>query len=157
MFFLELHTRRVHLAGITTNPTGAWTTQQARNLLVNRSHPTRFVIRDRAGQYTCGFDEIFRSIGAHVILTPPQPRQANAFAERWVRSVRHELLDRTLIWNQRQPRRLLECYVEHYNTHRPHRQRAPDQPTTAHASRPAARIKRHTVCGGLINEYRPAA
>jgi len=157
LFVIELHTRHVHLAGITTNPSGDWTAEQARNLLVEGSHPTRFVIRDRAGQYTARFDEIFRSAGAHVILTPPQAPQANAFAERWVRSVRHELLDRTLIWNQRQLRHLLESYVEHYNSHRPHRslhQRAPNQ---TNAVRPAERIERHTVCGGLINEYRPAA
>ena len=90
-------------------------------------------------------------------LTPPQAPQANAFAERWVRSVRHELLDRTLIWNQRQLRHLLESYVEHYNSHRPHRclhHRAPDQ---TNAVRAAERIERHTVCGGHINKYRPAA
>ena len=128
LFFIELHTRHVHLAGITTNPGGAWTAQQAGNPLVEGSHPTRFVIRDRAGQYTARFDEIFRSAGADVIGTPPQAPQANAFAERWVRSVRDELVDRTLIWNQRQLRDLLESYVEHYNSHRPHRslhQRAP--------------------------------
>ncbi len=92
LFLIELHTRHVHLAGITTNPSGAWTAQQARNLLVERSHPTRFVIGDRAGQYTSRFEEIFRSAGADVILTPPQaPQAANAFAEPSVRAVRHEL------------------------------------------------------------------
>lgn len=159
LFFIELDTRRVHLAGITTNPTGPWTTQQTRNLLYDWTHRTQFVIRDRAGQYTLSFDNVFRSIGAEVIMTPPQAPQANAFAERWVRSVRHELLDRTLIWNQRQLHRLLEEYVEHYNTHRPHRslhQQAPESGTDT-ALRPRERIERHTVCGGLINEYRHAA
>ena len=79
LFFVELHTRHVHLAGITTNPSGAWTAEQARNLLVEGSHPTRFVTRDRAGQYTARFDKIFHSTGADVTLTPPQAPQANAF------------------------------------------------------------------------------
>jgi transposase InsO family protein len=159
LFFIELHTRHVHLAGITTNPTGPWTTQQARNLLYHWTHRTRFVIRDRAGQYTLSFDDVFRSIGVEVMKTPPQAPQANAFAERWVRSVRHELLDRSLIWNQRQLHRLLQEYVEHYNTHRPHRslhQQAPDGGTLTEIRR-GARIERHAVCGGLINEYRRAA
>ncbi|MGI9051505.1 MAG: integrase core domain-containing protein [Ilumatobacteraceae bacterium] len=93
-------------------------------------------------------------------MSPPdqsQAPQANAFAERWVRSVRHELLDRTLIWNQRQLRHLLESYVEHYNSHRPHRSLHHRAPNQTNAVRPAERIERHTVCGGLINEYRPAA
>jgi transposase InsO family protein len=159
LFFIEIHTRRVRLARVTTNPSSAWTTQQARNLLFDWSDRTRFVIRDRAGQYTSSFDDVFRSIRAEVILTPPQAPQANAFAERCVRSVRHELLDRTLIWNQRQLHRLLDDYVEHYNTHRPHRslqQCAPDGEAVT-GGRPDRRIERHTVCGGLINQYRHAA
>ena len=98
-------------------------------------------------------------LDAQPITTPPGAQQANVFAERWVRSVRHELLDRTLIWNQQQLRRLLDDYVEHYNTHRPHRslgQRAPDGPAVA-AIGPGPPIQRHTTCAGLINEYRPAA
>lgn len=157
LFFIELHTRRVYLAGVTPNPTGAWTTQQARNLLMDWTHRTRFVIRDRASQYTASFDEIFRSLGVEVILTPRQAPQANAFAERWVRSVRHELLDRTLIWNQRQLRRLLDEYVEHYNSHhRSLQQRAPDGRATT-TIRPGERVERRTTCGGLIAEYRHAA
>ena len=159
LFFIEIHTRRVHLAGITANPNGAWTTQQARNLLLRVEQRIRFVVHDGAGQYTTSFDEVFRAVGAEAITTPPGAPQANAFAERWVRSVRHELLDRTLVWNQRQLRRLLDDYVEHYNTHRPHRslgQRAPDGPIVA-AIGPGRPIQRHTTCAGLINEYRPAA
>ena len=117
------------------------------------------MVHDGAGQYTTSFDDVFRAVGAEAITTPPGAPQANAFAERWVRSVRHELLDRTLIWNQHQLRRLLDDYVEHYNTHRPHRslgQRAPDGPTVA-AIGPGQPIQRHTTCAGLINEYRPAA
>ncbi|MCP4959116.1 MAG: transposase, partial [Actinomycetia bacterium] len=106
LFFIEIDTRRVHIAGFTTNPTGTWTAQAARNLTTAAYRKAiRFVIRDGPGQYTRTFDNVFAAIGAEVIKTPPGAPQANAFAERWVRTVRHELLDRTLIWNQRQLRR----------------------------------------------------
>ena len=117
------------------------------------------MVHDGAGQYTASFDDVFRAVGAQPITTPPGAPQANAYAERWVRSVRHELLDRTLIWSQSQLRRLLEDYVEHFNTHRPHRalgQRAPTGSIAAAIS-PGQLIQRHTTCAGLINEYRPAA
>ena len=157
LFFIEVETRRLHLAGITANPTGAWTTQAARNLLMDYSRPIRFVIHDGAGQYSPAFDEMFRSIDAHPIATPP--RAPKAFAERWVRTVRHELLDRTLVWNQRQLRRLLEEYVAHYNEHRPHRSLDQEPPSGSKVTAIDAdrRVKRNAVCGGLINEYRPAA
>ena len=159
LFFIELDSRIVHLAGITTYPTGPWTTQQARNLLMHLESRVRFVIHDGAGQYTRSFDDVFIAIGAEAITTPPGAPQANAYAERWVRRVRHELLDRTIIWNNRQLRVLLEEYVRHYNQHRPHRslgQRAPACEDLA-AIAPAEPIQRHTTCGGLINEYRTAA
>jgi transposase InsO family protein len=159
LFFLELDTRRVHLAGITTNPDGPWTIQQARNLLMRYQRRLGFVIHDGAGQYTASFDAVFASIGAEAIRTPPGAPQANAFAERWVRSLRHELLDRTIVWNQRQLRALLDEYASHYNSHRPHRglgQRAPDDRDVAEIE-PAVTIQRHTTCSGLINKYRPAA
>jgi transposase InsO family protein len=160
LFFIEIDTRRVHLAGITTNPTGAWTAQAARNLTMAYGKAIRFVIRDGAGQYTRTFDHVFAAIGAEVIKTPPGAPQANAFAERWVRTVRHELLDRTLIWNQRQLRHLLTDFVMHYNEHRPHRnlnQRAPADNADAAAITLGQPIQRATTCAGLINEYRPAA
>jgi transposase InsO family protein len=159
LFFIELDTRRVHLAGITTNPTGAWTTQAARNLMVRYDHTIRFLIRDGAGQFIGGFDEVFRSDGATIIRTPPYTPVANAYAERWVGTARRELCDRTLIWNQRQLERALREYVEHYNTHRPHRtlgQRAPNDREVV-AYRPGQPIRRHPTCGGLINQYRQAA
>lgn len=99
LFFIEIDNRRVHLAAITTNPTGPWTAQAARNLTLTYQRAIRFVIRDSAGQYTRTFDNVFAAIGADVITTPPSSPQTNAFAERWVRTIRHELLDRTLIWN----------------------------------------------------------
>ena len=159
LFFIELHTRRVHLAGITKNPTGAWTTQAARNLMM-RPHPKiRFLIRDGAGQFVAGFDEVFRSDGATIIRTPARAPVANAYAERWVGTVRRELLDRALVWNRPQLEQLMREYVEHYNTHRPHRslgQRAPgDRGVVAY--RPGQPLRRHPTCRGLINEYRQAA
>ena len=159
LFFIEIDTRRVHLAGITTNPTGAWTTQAARNLLMDYERSIRFVIHDGAGQYGPSFDAVFRSICADPITTRPRAPKANAFAERWVRTVRHELLDRTLIWNQRQLSRLLEEYVAHYNQHRPHRSLDQDPPegSTVADIDDDHRVRCRPVCGELINEYRSAA
>jgi putative transposase len=159
LFFIELDTRRVHLAGTTTNPTGTWTTQAARNLMMSYEHRIRFLIRDGAGQFIAAFDDVFRSDGATIIRTPPYTPVANAYAERWVATVRRELLDRTLIWNHRQLEQLLHEYVEHYNTHRPHRtlrQRAPDNRVVVEY-RAGQPIRRHPRCAGLINEYRHAA
>jgi putative transposase len=159
LFFLELETHRVHLAGITTNPTGTWTTQAARNLMMGHERTIRFLIRDGAGQFVAAFDEVFRSDGATIIRTPPYTPVANTYAERWVATVRRELLDRTLIWKRSQLEELLRDYVEHYNTHRPHRslgQRAPDNAGIVDY-RSGQPIQRHPTCGGLINEYRHAA
>ena len=114
LFFIELDTRRVHLAGITTNPTGVWTTQAVRNLMMGYDHTIRFLIRDGVGQFVAGFDEVFRSDGTTIIRTPPRTPVANAYAERWVGTVRREFLDRTLIWNHRQLEQVLREYVEHY-------------------------------------------
>jgi transposase InsO family protein len=103
---------------------------------------------------------VFAAVGASVITIPPGAPKANAFAERWVRSIRHELLDRTLIWNQRQLRRLLEEFVAHHNEHRPHRsldQRAPTDQGDATVIELDQPIRRTTTCHGLTNEYRPAA
>jgi len=160
-FFIELGTRRVDLAGITTNPTGAWTTQAARNLLMDLPETFRFVIHDGAGQYSPAFDAVFDAAGIEPITTPPRAPMANAYAERWVRTLRHELLDRTIIWNERHLRRLLTDYLDHYNAHRPHRsldQHAPDdtpgeliEPSFGH------NVERRSTCAGLINEYRTAA
>jgi putative transposase len=119
----------------------------------------RFLIRDGACQFVAAFDEIFRSEGATIIRTPPRTPVANAYAERWVASVRRELLDRTLVWNRRQLEQLLREYVEHYNSHRPHRrldQRAPDDRGVVEY-RQGQPMRRHPTCAGLINEYRQAA
>lgn len=163
MFVIEVHTRRVHLAGITSNPTGPWTTQAARNLLMHLGdqHGFRFLIRDGAGQFTRAFDAVLAGSGITAIRIPPRAPQANAFAERWVRTLRHELLDRTIIWNERQLWALLVEYIDHYNHHRPHRgidQRAPnDTAGIVSPIRLGQSIRRKTTCSGLINEYRYAA
>lgn len=159
LFFIEIDTRRVHLGGITTNPTGPWTTQAARNFRMNIDRQFRFVIHDGAGQYTRSFDAVFEAEAISAITTPPRAPMANAYAERWVRTLRHELLDRTIIWNERQLRALLIDYIDHYNRHRPHRsldQAAPDTTTVGmiDANQP---ILRRARCGGLINEYHQAA
>ena len=160
LFFIEVHSRRVHLAAITTNPAGAWTAQAARNLLMGYDNALRCVVRDGAGQSSRAFDDVFAAIGEPVITTAPGAPQANAFAKRWVRTVRHELLDRTLIWNQRQLRRLLNEFAAHYNEHRPHRslgRRAPRDQHDKSVIELGCPIHRTTTCAGLINEHRPAA
>jgi transposase InsO family protein len=159
LFFIELDRRRVHLAGITTNPTRAWTAQAARNFMMRAEPTIRFLIRDGAGQFIGAFDEVFRSDGTTIIRTPPRTPVANAYAERWVGTVRRELCDRTLIWNHRQLEQLLDEYVEHYNSHRPHRSLDRCAPNDAEvvACRPSRPIQRHPTCNGLINQYRQAA
>ena len=160
LFFIEIGTRRVHLGGITPTPTGAWTTQAARNLLMSIDRPFRFVIHDGAGQYSPAFDAVFEGAGIEPITTPPRAPTANAYAERWVRTLRHELLDRTIIWNKRQLRRLLTDYLDHYNGHRPHRsldQHAPDDEGTVIEMATGRTVERRATCAGLINEYRAAA
>jgi putative transposase len=162
LFVIEVATRHVHLAGITANPTGSWTTQAARNLTMKLGdrHPFRFLIRDGAGQFTRSFDAALAGSDITAIRTPPRSPQANAFAERWVRTLRHELLDRTIIWNEHQLRQLLEEYLEHYNSHRLHRglhERAPNDTEDVTPIGTGQPIKRHITCAGLINEYRTAA
>ena len=124
LFFIELDTRRVHLAGVTANPDGQWVTQQARNLLLvlgEQGRRARFVLRDRDAKFSRTFDEVFRSDGAEVLLTPVQAPRANAYAERWVRTVRAECLDWLLVVSRGHLEQILRVYVQHYNRHRPHR------------------------------------
>lgn len=114
----------LHLAGITAHPTSLWVTQQARHLvwaLEDRGRLVRYLIRDRDAKFTRCFDDVLRSIGATVILTPIQAPNANAFSERWVGTVRRECLDHLLIIGGRHLQRVLDEYARHYNAHRPHR------------------------------------
>jgi transposase InsO family protein len=163
LFFIELATRRVYLAGVTAHPTGAWVAQQARNVLMDIEHridPLRFLLRDRDSKFTAAFDAVFTAVGAQVIRTPPQAPQANAIAERWVGTVRRECMDRMLIVGERHLRVVLDEYVGHYNDHRPHqglRQQPPDPPPPPRLRDLDARVDRRPILGGLINEYAPAA
>ena len=162
LFVIEHATRPVHLAGITANPMGPWTTQVARSFCtrLGDGRRFRFIIRDGAGQFARPYDTVLAGSGITAIRIPPRSPQANAYAERWVRTLRHELLDRTIIWNERQLKRLLEEYIEHYNEHRPHRgigQRAPNDTNNVTPIQPDHRIERTTTCNGLINQYQPAA
>jgi putative transposase len=162
LFFIELATRRVRLAGVTQNPDSAWVAQQGRNVfLEERQLPVQFLIRDRDSKYSGPFDEVFRTEGAQVILTPIGTPQANAFAERWVRTVRTECLDWTLVFGRRHLERILRTYVEHYNRARPHRglhlaTPEPRQPPEDAHGQPRG-VRRQDVLGGLIHEYEWAA
>jgi len=119
LFFIELGTRRVHLAGVTANPNGTWVAQQARNLLLPAEgrRQLRFLLHDRDAKFTRVFDDVFRSEGADVLLTPVQAPNANAHAERWIRTVRAECLDWLLIVGRGHLERVLGVYVEHYLRH----------------------------------------
>jgi putative transposase len=161
-FLLEVGNRTVHLLGATTNPDGRWTTQQIRNLVMDlgdRVTQFRFLIRDRAGQFAASFDVVLADVGIRVVRIPPRCPQANCFAERFVRTLRAELTDRMLIFNQRHLCVVLAEYIRHCNGRRPHRARdlRPPQPTHPVAALSHERIKRHSVLGGLINEYERAA
>jgi len=166
LFFIQLHNRRVHLAGVTANPTGAWVAQQARNLAValdEEATVVRFLIRDRDSKFTRAFDDVWHGLGAEVILTPIQAPNADAVAERWVGTLRRECLDHLLIAGRRQLLHLLHLYVEHYNRHRPHRGldlSAPEPSERCEQADPSAaarQLHRHDVLGGLIHEYERAA
>jgi hypothetical protein len=138
LFFIELDTRRVHLAGVTAHPDGAWVTQQARNLLVviaERGQQLRFLIRDRDAKFTRSFDDVFGSEGAQVLLTPVQAPNANAHAECWIRAVRAQCLDWLLIVGRGHLEQVLHVYVQHYHAHRPHRTLG-----LQHQTRPAGRL-----------------
>jgi putative transposase len=160
LFFIELESRRVHLAGCTTNPTGAWVTQQARNLsFTGIFERIRFLIHDRDSKFCGAFDEIFRSEGITVIETPIRAPQANAYAERFVRTVRVECLDWLLIIGRRHLETVLHTYTAHYNGERPHRALALLSPDSTNADPPPSggEIKRRDRLGGLIHEYHRAA
>jgi putative transposase len=165
-FVIKVGTRHVHVLGVTANPDGAWTIQQARNLLMDlaeRASQFQFLVRDRAGQFTEAFDAVLAGAGIEVVKIPPRSPGANAYAERWVRTVRAECTDRMLIAGPRHLRAVLDEYVAHYNRHRPHRARElrpPDAGDTATApvtDLAAARIRRSNLLGGLIHEYERAA
>jgi putative transposase len=161
-FVTEIGTRRVHVLGVTAHPTGAWTAQQARNLLMDlgeRGGQFRFLIRDRGRKFTSVFDEVFAGSGMRIIKTPVRSPRANSFAERYAGTLRRECLDHLLIYGERHLRRILAEYARHYNEHRPHQSRE-QRPPLYEPGQPAgitSRIRRRQVVHGPINEYRRAA
>ena len=160
LFFIEHASRRVWLAGCTTNPDGGWVTQQARNLsFTGLLERTRFLIRDRDSKYSGPFDQVFRSEQIRVVKTPVRSPKANAIAERFVRTIRAECLDRLLILNRRHLEHVLRVYVDHYNTQRPHRALSlqPPDPTEPPPRLASSKIHRRDRLGGLLHEYYRAA
>ena len=161
-FVMEIQTRRVHVLGVTAHPTGAWTAQQARNLLMDlgeRAGQFRFLIRDRDSKFTAVFDEVLAGHGTRIIKTPVRSPRANSFAERYVGTLRRECLDHMLIYGERHLQRTLAEYSRHYNEHRPHqsREQRPPLHEPGQAVDVTARIKHKRVVHGLISEYRRAA
>jgi putative transposase len=158
LFFIELETRRVHLAGCTTNPTGTWVVQQARNLsFTGLFERMRFLIHDRDSKFTTSFDEVFRSERIRVIQTPVRAPQANAYAERFVRTVRTECLDWLLIVGRRHLEQVLHIYIQHYNRERPHRGLALQPPQAPQLIAAGGNVQRRDRLGGLLHEYYRAA
>jgi putative transposase len=162
LFVMEVGTRYVHILGITASPDGLWTVQQIRNLLMDlgdRAADFRFLVRDRAGQFTASFDAALAGAGIQAVKIPPRSPRANAYAERFVLTARTEVTDRMLIFGPRHLRTILAEYEAHYNGRRPHRSRQlrPPRPDHPVADLSQERIKRRPVLGDLINEYERAA
>ncbi|WP_329567662.1 integrase core domain-containing protein [Streptomyces sp. NBC_01361] len=159
---METSTRRIHLLGVTANPTGSWATQQARDLLMafdNRVDQVKFLIRDTDAKFTDAFEAVLASEGIQVRLTPVRAPRANAYIEPWIGGCRRELLDRTLILNARHLRQVLAEYEKHFNTHRPHRalgQAAPLRPLPE-SIHPDGKVIRLDRLGGAIHEYTQVA
>jgi transposase InsO family protein len=162
LFVMEIGSRYVHVLGVTANPDGPWTTQQIRNLLMdlgNRATDFRFLVRDRAGQFTASLDAVLVGAGIEAVKIPPRSPRANAYAERFVLTARTEVTDRMLIFGERHLRSVMAEYARHYNGRRPHRalQLQPPRPDHPIADLSRERVKRRPVLGGLLNEYERAA
>jgi len=160
LIFIELSTRRVHVAGTTARPDSAWVTQQARNLsIIGCIDNKHLLIRDRDAKFSGAFDEVFRTEDLSVVKTPVRAPRANAFAERWVGTARRECLDHVLIFGRRHLQRVLGAYTEHYNRARPHRglDLDPPNPPSSVEGVAGSPVRRRDILGGLIHEYHQAA
>jgi hypothetical protein len=159
---IEHASRRIRILGITLHPTGEWTAQQARNLLMDldeQAHQVKFMIRDRGPDYTAAFDAILANAGIRTVLCNIQTPRMNAITERWIGGCRRELLDRTLVWNQAHLRQILRQYQTHHSQRRPHRSlhgAAPLKPLPEPVGLDQYRIRKQAHVGGMINEYRLA-
>jgi transposase InsO family protein len=160
---IEHATRRIRILGVTLHPTGEWTTQQARNLVMDlggQADRVKFMIRDRGPNFTAAFDAVLADAGILTVLCNVRTPRMNAIAERWIGGCRRELLDRTLIWNQNHLRRILHEYETHHNQQRPHRSlhgAAPMKPLPEPVDLEQYRVRRQTRVAGTINEYRLVA
>jgi transposase len=160
---IEHASRRIRILGVTPHPTGEWTAQQARNLLMDlgeQAHRVKFMIRDRGSNFTAAFDAALAGAGIRTVPCNVATPRMNAIAERWIGGCRRELLDRTLLWNQNHLRRILRDYETHHNQHRPHRSlhgAAPLTPLPEPVHLERYRVRRQARAGGTINEYRLAA
>ena len=160
---IEHATRRIRILGVTLHPTGEWTAQQARNLIMDlgdKGRQVKFMIRDRGPNFTAAFDAVLADAGIRTVLCNVRTPRMNAIAERWIGGCRRELLDRRLIWNQAHLRRILRQYETHHNQHRPHRSltaAAPLKPLPGPADLAQYRVRRDTRVAGLIHEYRLVA
>jgi len=161
-FALEVGSPYTHILGMTAQPDGAWTTQQARNLLMDpddRATTFQFLVRDRAGQLTTTSDTVPAGAGIATVKIPPRCPRANCFAERFVLTARTELTDHIPIFAERHLRTVLAQYGAHYNRRRPHQalQLLPPRPDHPDPDLDDRQIKRRPILGGLINEYERAA
>ena len=159
---VEIGSRYVHILGVTANPDGPWTTQQIRNLLMDlgsRAADFRFLVRDRAGQFSAAFGAVLTDAGVEAVKLPPRSPRANAYAERFVLTARTEVTGRMLIFGGQHLRRILTRYEVHSNGRRPHRSRQlrPPRPDHPVVDLSQERIHRRPILGGLINEYERAA
>jgi putative transposase len=156
LFFIEIGTRRIHLAGCTIHPTAAWVTQQARQLvwkLQKEGKGMRFLLHDRDAKFSTSFDTVFAAEDIEVILTPYRAPNANAYAERWIRSMREECLDHLLIFNERHLDHVLREYSQYYNHARPHQGIGQEIPESAKDHPGEGPVQRRDVLGGLIHDY----
>jgi putative transposase len=160
---IEHASRRIRILGITLHPTGEWTAQQARNLVMDldeQAHRVKFMIRDRGSNFTGAFDAVLADAGIRTVLCNIQTPRMNAIIERWVGGCRRELLDRTLVWNTAHLRQILRQYETHHNQHRPHRSlrgAAPLKPLPKPVDFDQYRVRRQAHVSDMINEYRLVA